>query len=87
MLESVDGKISLPAISVFAHAIRFLGKHLLKELKIVCGDVVDPDVIQWVLTVPAIWKDKAKQFMREAFYMVRMSHAIKPIKYARELSP
>ena len=27
--------------------------------------------IQWVLTVPAIWKPAAKQFMREAAYEVR----------------
>jgi hypothetical protein len=27
-------------------------------------------VIHWVLTVPAIWKDNAKQFMREAAQQV-----------------
>ena len=29
------------------------------------GGVTDADV-HWVLTVPAIWDDAAKQFMREA---------------------
>jgi hypothetical protein len=29
-------------------------------------DVIDPRDINWVLTVPAIWSDAAKQFMREA---------------------
>lgn len=28
--------------------------------------------MRWVLTVPAIWKQPAKQFMREAAYLVRM---------------
>ena len=28
------------------------------------------DDIQWVLTVPAIWSPRAKQFMREAAYEV-----------------
>lgn len=27
---------------------------------------VDPDEILWILTVPAIWGDSAKQFMRKA---------------------
>ena len=29
-------------------------------------DVIRPCDINWVLTVPAIWSDAAKQFMREA---------------------
>ena len=29
------------------------------------------DDIQWVLTVPAIWTPRAKQFMREAAYEVK----------------
>lgn len=27
---------------------------------------VDPDEILWILTVPAIWGESAKQFMRKA---------------------
>lgn len=27
--------------------------------------------VRWVITVPAIWKQPAKQFMREAAYQVR----------------
>ena len=29
-------------------------------------DAIKPSEINWVLTVPAIWSDAAKQFMREA---------------------
>lgn len=29
------------------------------------------NTVRWVLTVPAIWKQPAKQFMREAAYLVR----------------
>ena len=32
---------------------------------------VQPNDIQWVLTVPAIWNDPAKQFMREAAQKVK----------------
>jgi len=28
--------------------------------------------VQWVLTVPAIWKQEAKQFMREAALKVKI---------------
>ena len=31
---------------------------------------VNPDVIRWVITLPAIWSDAAKQFMREAALIV-----------------
>jgi len=33
-------------------------------------DVIKPTEIGWVLTVPAIWSDAAKQFMREAAVQV-----------------
>jgi hypothetical protein len=30
------------------------------------GYRVSPDDVKWIITVPAIWSDAAKQFMREA---------------------
>ena len=30
----------------------------------------------WVLTVPAIWKDRGKQMMKEAAYKVFMHHSV-----------
>lgn len=55
----------MPAMYVFSSAIRFLKDHLMKSLAEMMHDVRDGDV-KWVLTVPAIWDDAAKQFMREA---------------------
>ncbi|OWF37229.1 Heat shock 70 kDa protein 12B [Mizuhopecten yessoensis] len=46
-------------------AIRYLREHLLETLHRQM-DGFDEDMIRWVLTVPAIWSDGAKQFMREA---------------------
>ena len=66
MLEDDKG-LKLPAKTVFALAIRYL-KDDLKETcakKLLEGNLVDDD-IHWVLTVPAIWNDQAKAFMREA---------------------
>ncbi|OWF51206.1 heat shock 70 kDa protein 12B-like [Mizuhopecten yessoensis] len=54
------------ASTVFSLAIRGLKDHCLETLK--AHEAFNPDSthIVWVLTVPAIWRDSAKQFMREA---------------------
>ena len=59
-------------MSVVSHAIRFLSQHLIHRLKTESGVTLSSSNIRWVLTVPAIWNDKAKQFMREAAYMVNI---------------
>ncbi|NWS00442.1 HS12B protein, partial [Motacilla alba] len=66
-LEAVNGK-KMPALEVFAHALRFFKQHAVQELKDQCPSLPERDAIRWVLTVPAIWKQPAKQFMREAAY-------------------
>ncbi|XP_053373620.1 heat shock 70 kDa protein 12B-like [Mercenaria mercenaria] len=55
----------MPAINVFSAAIEYLKDHLMKRLKDRIRDLHETD-IHWVLTVPAIWHDGAKQFMKEA---------------------
>ncbi|XP_053376193.1 heat shock 70 kDa protein 12A-like [Mercenaria mercenaria] len=64
-LEDESGK-KLPAMTVFSLCIDYLKKDVLDTL----GRQVDIGLsvsdIHWVLTVPAIWNDAAKQFMREA---------------------
>ena len=61
----------LEALTVFSLSIRYLKDKAIEIIREVTGDdgynAMD---IQWVLTVPAIWKPAAKQFMREAAYMV-----------------
>ncbi|XP_052795749.1 heat shock 70 kDa protein 12A-like isoform X2 [Mya arenaria] len=63
-VEDETGK-SMKAIDVFAHGIRFLKNHALETINIQ-GLQIDEMDIHWVITVPAIWSDGAKQFMREA---------------------
>ncbi|XP_069117052.1 heat shock 70 kDa protein 12A-like [Argopecten irradians] len=55
----------LPAMLVFSECIRYLRDETMKILK-TKGDLVQADELRWVITVPAIWGDSAKQFMREA---------------------
>jgi hypothetical protein len=52
---------------VISECIKFLSGHLKREVHKKLGqDVINPCDINWVLTVPEIWSDAAKQFMREA---------------------
>lgn len=61
----ISGK-ELPAMYVFSKAIEYMHDHLLEELKKQGDDEIAKENIHWVLTVPAIWDDSAKQFMRDA---------------------
>lgn len=64
VLEDITGK-KVPAIDVFSLSIKALVKHLMDSLE-TRGTGVIPNDIQWVLTVPAIWTDNSKQFMRKS---------------------
>ncbi|KAK3604535.1 hypothetical protein CHS0354_000357 [Potamilus streckersoni] len=64
MIEDETGK-KMPALQVFSLSIQCLMNHLTKLLE-KQGTGVKNDEIHWVLTVPAIWNDSAKQFMRTA---------------------
>lgn len=63
-IEDATGK-SLKAMHVFSLSIQFLRNDLFKSLQNKFLDIKEED-IHYVLTVPAIWDDNAKQFMREA---------------------
>ncbi|WAQ99923.1 HS12A-like protein [Mya arenaria] len=62
----------MPAIDIFSNAIRFIKDKLLEDLKKKGSGIRDRD-IHWVLTVPAIWNDAAKQFMRNAATKVTLT--------------
>lgn len=55
---------------LFGHIIRYMKQKLLDDLK-TRGNTVKEENILWVVTVPAIWNDGAKQFMREAALAVK----------------
>ena len=59
------------ALKVFSHALRFFKEHCLQELSDQSATRIMNDDIRWVITVPAIWRQPAKQFMRQAAYEVR----------------
>ncbi|XP_077157425.1 heat shock 70 kDa protein 12B isoform X2 [Paroedura picta] len=85
-LEAVNGKKVL-AWEVFAHALRFFKRQALQELKDQCPSLPEKDAIRWVITVPAIWKQPAKQFMREAAYLAGLVPSENPEQLLIALEP
>ena len=56
-------------VEVISHILRYLKDELIKMVRGSGQDVTAAD-FDWVITVPAIWKAKGKQMMREAGYKV-----------------
>ncbi|KAK9508986.1 hypothetical protein O3M35_006410 [Rhynocoris fuscipes] len=63
-VSALNGK-NVSALLVFSHTLRYMKDHVLKEL----NDQGSYPRIRWVITVPALWTQQAKQFVREAAYM------------------
>ena len=71
-IEAVNGA-KRPAIEIFTYALQFFKEHALQELSDQSSTQILNDDVKWVITVPAIWREPAKQFMREAAYKVKIS--------------
>ena len=63
---------TVPAMTVFCHALQFFKDHALQEITDQSDVKITNDDVKWVITVPAIWKAPAKQFMRQAAYIVSL---------------
>ncbi|CAG0912775.1 unnamed protein product [Notodromas monacha] len=87
-IMAVNGK-TLPAAVVFRHALQFFRDHALAEIGEGCGlDAgLNEEDVRWVLTVPAIWRQPAKQLMREAAYKAGMASADQPQRLLIALEP
>ncbi|KAL3878432.1 hypothetical protein ACJMK2_030782 [Sinanodonta woodiana] len=71
-IEDKQGRHVLASI-VFMHSIRALKGMIETDLK-KSTTIIKEDEIYWILTVPAIWNDAAKQFMREAAVKAGIKH-------------
>ena len=60
----------MDALTVFAHSIRYLKDHLLGVVTRGSPGIDERDV-RWVITVPGLWAESAKKFMRQAAQQVR----------------
>ncbi|XP_053383497.1 heat shock 70 kDa protein 12B-like [Mercenaria mercenaria] len=72
-VEDING-VSMSALSIFTMSIRFLKDHFLNNVTKQVPDLEEDD-IRYVLTVPAIWGDMAKLFMREAAVQAGISNS------------
>ncbi|XP_062606580.1 heat shock 70 kDa protein 12A-like [Saccostrea cucullata] len=64
-IKDDSGRLSLPALDIFAWAIQALKNHFESTVKD-RSLAFDKNNILYVITVPAIWRQSAKLFMKEA---------------------
>ncbi|XP_057199855.1 heat shock 70 kDa protein 12A isoform X4 [Triplophysa rosa] len=85
-LHAANGK-KVKALDIFAYALAFFKEQALKELSDQAGADFDNADVRWVITVPAIWKMPAKQFMREAAYKASLVSRENPDQMIIALEP
>ncbi|XP_052079326.1 heat shock 70 kDa protein 12A-like isoform X2 [Mytilus californianus] len=64
-IKDITGKNELKAVDVFAFCIEYIWNTLFRRIKEQIANLNEEN-IHWVLTVPAIWNEDARQFMLEA---------------------
>ena len=65
-VKSLDGR-EMPLMKVISETLKYISNKAIEKLKDQLGeDIVKKDKIRWVLTVPALWSEKMKMFMRKA---------------------
>ncbi|XP_062584704.1 uncharacterized protein LOC134246362 isoform X2 [Saccostrea cucullata] len=67
LLKASNGRL-FPAMNVFSLALKFFRDHALQELSDQSGMKILNEDVRWVISVPAIWRASAKQFIRQAAY-------------------
>ena len=65
IVKSIEGK-EMPLMTVIAESLKFISKRALSKLEEQIGKGVKKEKIRWVLTVPALWSEEHKLFMRKA---------------------
>ncbi|KAG8197342.1 hypothetical protein JTE90_013469 [Oedothorax gibbosus] len=85
-IAAANGK-RMPAVTVFAHALRYFKDHALQELTDQSSTRILNEDVRWVVTVPAIWKQPAKQFMRAAAYKAGIASPDYPEQLLIALEP
>ena len=76
-LQSIDREMKVKAkngkeyylVEVIAHILKYLKNELIRKLN-ASGLELEATDFDWVITVPAIWRARGKQMMREAGYKV-----------------
>ena len=61
----------LPLMTVISQTLKFIADKAIAKLNEQVGKVI-PTKIRWVLTVPALWNEEHKLFMRKAAYEAKL---------------
>ncbi len=64
-VKSIEGK-EMPLMTVISESLRFISNRALAKLEEQIGKCFKKEKIRWVLTVPALWSEEHKLFMRKA---------------------
>lgn len=77
-VTDLSGKVKMPALTIFSMAIGYLKDHALSLLNNprYAAVTIELTDIFFVITVPAIWNDRSKLFMREAAVTVKFRFTI-----------
>ena len=85
-VEDINGK-RMSAMTIFSMSINYMRTHLMSALRNAYPDI-EPRDVMFVVTVPAIWNDASRQFMREAACQVSIYNAwlLKQVSFLFALS-
>eukprot|EP00118_Oscarella_pearsei_P014368 m.122740 g.122740 ORF g.122740 m.122740 type:complete len:581 (+) comp37797_c0_seq11:1208-2950(+) len=72
---------------VFSLTLHHFSEEAIKQMESHSATDVNPDDVTWVITVPAIWNDAAKQIMREAAYEAGLTSRDQPDRLVIALEP
>ena len=65
-VKALDGR-EMPLMKVISETLKYIADKAIEKLKDQLGEeIVKKEKIRWVLTVPALWSEKMKMFMRKA---------------------
>ena len=67
-VKAMNGK-EYYLVEVIAHVLKYLKDALIKKMER-SNWKLEATAFDWVITVPAIWRARGKQMMREAGYKV-----------------
>ena len=74
IVEAKNGK-QYYLVDVIALILKYLKSQLIEVLNL-GGHPLEATDFDWVITVPAIWRARGKQMMREAGYKVSSSYVL-----------
>lgn len=72
--KAVDGR-EMPLLTIVEHTLRYISQQALAKLREQVGKITAAK-IRWVLTVPALWSEEHKLFMRKAAQQAEITDSV-----------